>query len=312
MSARAATVQGVIEALEWEDAPAGACLRLPDREVRAAIVALHPASDGSARQPLFEHLAGILAPQGVAVLSYDRRPPASGRGDAGLEAQAADAVSGMRALRDRLGCPVGVFGFSQGAWAATLAAGEGTADLLVVLGCSGVSPAAQMRYLTDELLRRSGYDEATRATARRLRERFEAFLRRDDRSPQERSELDARLRRAAREPWFPLAGLPAEAPGLRAQWADMDFDPVPSFARVRVPVLAVWGADEECVPRPRSRDAWARSGADVTLVDLAGCGHWPVVGSGEPGFAYTDQAPVPEFAAALTAWLRLIAGDQPS
>jgi pimeloyl-ACP methyl ester carboxylesterase len=84
----------------------------------------------------------------------------------------------------------------------------------------------------------------------------------------------------------------------------MDFDPSPGFAKVRAPVLALWGADEECVPRPVSRDRWAASGADVTLVDLPGCGHWPVVGSGAPGYAGWDHDRLAgDFTATVAHWL---------
>lgn len=56
------------------------------------------------------------------MLSYERRLVE--RGDTPLCVQAADAVAAMRALRIELRCRVGVFGFSQGAWAAALAAAD--------------------------------------------------------------------------------------------------------------------------------------------------------------------------------------------
>ncbi len=84
----------------------------------------------------------------------------------------------------------------------------------------------------------------------------------------------------------------------------MDFDPVPVFRKVRVPVLAMWGTDEECVPRQASRDAWQTSGADVTLIDLPACGHWPVAGSGAPGYAGWELDELSEdFTATVARWL---------
>lgn len=244
---------------------------------------LHGASDGRARQPLFDQVAQVLAPIGVAALSYERRPVE--RGDTPLAVQAADAVAAMRALRNELRCPVGVFGFSQGSWAAVLAAADEVTDFLIVLGCSGVSPAEQMRFYTDELLRRHGFNDRDRSRMRDLRARFEDYLRATTPSATGQHKLAAELREAAGELWFEHAYLPWELPPRDATWSDMDFDPVPSFQKVPVPVLAMWGADEECVPRQPSRDAWRTSGADVTLVDLPACGHWPVAGSGAPGYA---------------------------
>lgn len=63
---------------------------------------------------MLEHLAMTLVPLGVAVLSYERRPPAK-HADTELSVQASDAIASMRALQHGLEVPVGLFGFSQGA-----------------------------------------------------------------------------------------------------------------------------------------------------------------------------------------------------
>lgn len=291
---------------DWDGAPETVILRMPDRGVRAAVVALPGAGDGRARQPLFEQIGRSLSVMDVAVLSYTRRTV--DEGDTPIAVQAADAIGAMRALKGRLQCPVGLFGFSQGAWAATVAAADDAAGFLVVLGCSGVSPAEQMRFYTDELLRRRGFDERDRTRSRDLRLRFEKF-RRARPGAWERERLAAALRDASRESWFPYACLPDSPPPEGRGWSDMDFDPAPTFGKVRTPVLAIWGADEECVPREESRRAWLASGADVTLVDLPGCGHWPVVGSGAPEYtAREDDVVTPDLAATLASWLSGVAG----
>lgn len=288
--------------LEWAGGPGSAVLRVPDGGIGAGLVALHGASDGRARQPLFEHISQILAPLGVAVLSYERRVVDGG--DTPLDVQAADAVAALQALRAELACRVGVFGFSQGAWAAALAAGHEVTSFLVVLGCSGASPAEQMRFYTDELLRRHGTGDHERARLRDLRLQVEDYLRAPTRTRAARDRLAVALGQVAHEAWFQYSYLPPEPPPDDATWPDMDFDPVPSFRDVKVPVLAMWGDDEECVPREASRDAWRASGADATLVDLAGCGHWPVVGSGRPGWTWgRDDELSRDFATALTTWL---------
>lgn len=288
--------------LEWDSAPGSAVVRVPEGEVRGGLVMLHGASDGRARQPLFDQVARVLAPLGVAVLSYERRPVE--RGDTPLSVQAADAVAAMRALRIELRCRVGVFGFSQGAWAASLAAADDVTEYMIVLGCSGVSPAEQMRFYTDELLRRHGFSRRDRSRMCHLRAQFEDYLRASAPTATRRDELAAVLRDAAEEPWFEHAYLPSDAPPEDATWSDMDFDPVPAFQKVHVPVLAMWGTDEECVPRQPSRDAWQTCGADVTLVDLPACGHWPVADSGTPGYAGWEGDELSEdFTASIANWL---------
>jgi pimeloyl-ACP methyl ester carboxylesterase len=201
--------------IDWEGAPGSAVLRLPEGEVRAGLVTLHGAGDGHALHPLFDQLGQHLTNRGLAVLSYDRR--SVGEGDTPFVVQAQDAVAAMRALAAELSAPVGVFGYSQGAWAATIAAADEAARFLVVLGCSGVSPAEQMRFHTDELLRRHGFDGQVRAQNRELRERLEGYLRTSPRDPTGRDELAATLREISQQPWFRYAYLP-EAP-LPTGWA---------------------------------------------------------------------------------------------
>ena len=88
---------GVVRERELTVAGLAATLTLPEGDVRGGVVPLHPASDGSRRQFLFEHLVETLVPRGVAVLRFDRRP--SPAGDVPFEAQADDALEALRELR---------------------------------------------------------------------------------------------------------------------------------------------------------------------------------------------------------------------
>lgn len=293
---------GVDDVVDWAGPAGSAVLRLPEKEVHAGIVLLHGAADGRARQPLFNHLAHTFAPLGVAVLSYDRRLTRHG-GDTPLQLQAEDAISAMNGLRTHLRRPVGLFGFSQGAWAASLAAAEPATAFLIVLGCSGVSPAEQMRYYTDELLSRHGYTARQRQQLADLRAAYEDHLRRQQTSAAGADEITARLRAAAAEAWFEYAYLPTAA-APTDHWHDMDFDPSPAFDQITCPVLAVWGSDEECVPLEASKRAWQASRASVTTAELTGCGHWPAVGSSAPGYVPADDDRLsPDFDATVTQWL---------
>jgi uncharacterized protein len=294
----------------WEGMPGEAILRMPEGEIVAGLVTLHGASNGRARQALFDQIGQCLTPLGIAVLSYERR--AVDRGDTPLHVQAADAVEAVRVLRSSLRRRVGVFGFSQGAWAAALAAADDAASFLMVLGCSGVTPAEQMRFYTDELLRRRGFGPRERDANREVRMRLEEYLQAAETDPTDRQALSDALRAASREPWFPSSYLPSTPPPEGASWDDMDFDPAPSFANVRQPVLAMWGADEECVPREVSRERWQASGADVTVVDLPGCGHWPVVGSGAPDYSgWESDELAHSFASTMVTWLRQVSVAAP-
>jgi uncharacterized protein len=274
-----------------------ATLTLPDGAARGGVVPLHPASDGSRRQPLFEHLTKTLVPRGVAVLAYDRRPSPDGS-DVPFEVQADDALAALRELQAEVGeVPLGLWAWSQGAWAASLAATRSPdVAFLVLLAASGVSPAEQMRYGTAEHLRRHGHgdDQALHELAE-----LRAALEDAYRDPVRRGDAQAVIDRYSDRPWFELAYVP-RALGELGDWADLDFDPAPILARVRCPVLLFYGEEDEWTPIEPSLVAWERAPADVTVVRLAGTDHAPTLGG----------AISPDYTAALVAWVerRLAAG----
>ena len=267
-----------------------ATLTLPEEAARGGIVPLHPASDGSRDQLLFEHLAETLGPLGVAVLAYDRRPSPDGQ-DVPFNVQAGDALAALGVLRAEIGdVPLGLWAWSQGAWVASLSATR-SADVafLVLLSACGVSPAVQMRYGTAEQLRRHGYgDEESLRELAELR----AALEDAQRNPARRVDAQAVIDRYAERPWFELAYVPRTFQELGA-WPDMDFDPIPILAQVRCPVLLFYGEEDEWTPIEPSLAAWERAPADVIVLRLPGTEHAPTLG----------DAISPDYTAALVAWV---------
>lgn len=247
--------------------------------VRGGLVPLHPASEPSRDQFLFRHLAEILPRRGVAVLRYDRRP--SEDGDVPLELQARDALAALQMLRGARGvgdAPLGLWGFSQGAWAAPLAASIAPDEVafLALIASTGVSPARQMRYGTAEQVRRAGYGAEALAQVAALRAAYEDYLRgRAGREP-----TQALIDRVASQPWFPLVYVPEELP-QPGVWEDMDFDPEPIFACVSCPTLLFYGEDDEWTPADESIAVWRRAAAgEVTVVRLPGASHHPTLNGG--------------------------------
>jgi pimeloyl-ACP methyl ester carboxylesterase len=276
-----------------------ATLSLPARDVRAGLVALHGASKPSRDTFLYRHLAELLPAHGIAVLLYDRRP---GEHDIPLETQATDALATMRLLSDRAGAPelpVGLWGWSQGAWAAAVAAARSEeVAFLVLVGCAGMSPALQMRYYSGRQLRNAGYGNEAQAECAELRSAWEGYLRGEMPRPAAQAVID----KVAGRPWFPLVYVPRELPA-QGSWADMDFDPAPIFEQVRCPVLLVYGEDDDEVPIEESIAAWraatARSGnRDLTVVRVPGTGHTPTFGE-----AQEVEAVSPFYTEKLIKWL---------
>lgn len=278
-----------------------ATLDLPAGPVIGGLITLHGAQAGQRSFFLYEHLARVLPPVGVAVLRYDRRPGIDGA-DVPLVAQAADAHAAIETLGEHIGPrPVIVWGFSQGAWAAPLTAAEypeSVAAAVLVSSC-GVSPAAQMRIGTAQQLSQRGYSENDLRQLAELRAAVEAYLR----GQRDRASTQALVDAAAERPWFPLAYLGAELPDP-GSWADMDFEPEPVFAGVRCPVLAFYGQTDEWMPIDDSVAAWQRAGrasanTDITVVRLPGCDHMPTL----DGRQDIDGIS-PDYTATLLIWLQ--------
>jgi uncharacterized protein len=282
-----------------------ATLTVPDGPVRGGLVPLHPAGDGSRRQFLFEHLTDTVVPRGFAVLRYDRRPSPDDE-DVPFTIQADDALRAFAVLRAEPGVgnvPLGLWAWSQGAWAAALAVARSRdVAFLVLLAACGVSPSVQMRYGTAEQLRRNGFREETALSElAELRSALEDALR--DRSHV--GAAQAVVDRYADRPWFPLAYVPRTLDPTD-DWPDMDYDPAPTLAEVRCPVLLFYGEEDEWMPVEPSIAAWESAGnAELTVVRLAGTDHAPTLGGG-----HHREAISPEYTQALTDWLEKRLGDR--
>lgn len=240
----------------------------------------------------------MLPPLGIAVARFDRRGD-----DVPLEVQVEDALAVVDEIAERDDIDerrIGLFGFSQGAWVAPLAASRSARiAFLVLVASTGVTPAAQMLYGTAKHARMAGFGEEA---ARRIAAAREVV---DD---HRRGRIDVRAAQAAidaiaDEPFFEHAWLPRHLDGVDMGWPDMDFDPETVFARVRVPTLLFYGEDDEWQPIDASVAAWRRAAEragnpDVSVVRLAGTGHAPTLGGRE-----TIEAIAPEYERVLVDWL---------
>jgi uncharacterized protein len=200
-------------------------------------------------------------------------------------------------LRAELGdVPLGLWAWSQGAWAGALAASRSSGiAFLVLLAACGVSPAVQMRYGTAEQLRRHGFGEdPALSELAELRAAFEEALRDHSRVGAAQALVD----RNADRPWFELAYVPRTL-DPNDEWPDMDFDPAPTLAEVRCPVLLFYGEEDEWTPIEPSIAVWQDAGnADLTVVRLPGTDHAPTLGG-----RHDRDAISPEYTRVLTEWL---------
>ena len=196
---------------------------------------------------------------------------------------------------------MGLWGYSQGAWAATMAAAADpdSVDFLICVSCCGVSPAQQMRVGCATQLRKRGYSERDVEDLTNTRLAVEGYLR----NGRNRTSVQATLIWASAQPWFAHAYLSPVLPDARGTWRDMDYDPQPALDHLACPVLAFYGESDEWMPIAESLAAWDAAQArgslrDLTVVRLPGADHLPTLGGVPDRDAITT-----EYSQTLTRWV---------
>jgi uncharacterized protein len=264
----------------------------------AAIVALHSASEGTRGDCfLYSHLHEVLPPVGIGVVTFDRRGEGESTGDVSrgrFGVQEKDALAVLEAVGVER---VGLWGYSQGAWIAPLAAAAShRVAFLVLIGAVGVTPSEQMMYATAEQLRLAGYDETVVARALATRRAFEDWV--HGRGREREAELKAELLAGVDEPWWPLMYVSRVLPdeeGCRLWIEEMDFDPRPVFAQVRVPTLLFYGEADSWTPVAPSVEAWREArGDEVEIVTIPDADH---------DLTLPDGTVAPEYEQTLIDWL---------
>ena len=231
----------------------------PDGEAVATVL-MHPGSGPSNRDNdvFFPQVRAVLLEAGIAAASFDKRGVGGSTGDwreAGIVEQAADATAALDAVR-AAGAPepIGLFGHSQGGWVVIEAAASGTpAAFVVTNGGPGVSPAMQDRFAL-----------ANAGPAGRVRSRG----RRAGAGPRttwpSTSCVEACPRRrptpsSGHRPTrssTPTAWRPTTPPSGSCSGGWSITIPAPRCAGSRVPVLALFGADDEITPVAASVEAF--------------------------------------------------------
>lgn len=305
-------------------------VRFEGEEALLAGEIILPVGDASVPGMVFVHGSGpatrsdyrewsyFFAAEGVAVLIYDKRGAGGSGGDfrrADFHDLAADAVAAVRRLqrhprveRSR----VGLSGGSQGAWVAPIAAGH-LPDLafLVLTGGGPITPAEQEIYRRARIVQDSGYARADVEDARALVARYFEYLGTAGRDDRLSRAVSADWQRYAGEPWFPLLSLPRTDPtvgewpeGRRRFAAELHFDPGPFMCALRVPTLAVLGAEDQGFPVRRTAAAYAETVPEHLLTTR-------IILNADHGFWVTDDRGVgrhqsPQVFSHMLEWIRSV------
>jgi uncharacterized protein len=241
-----------------------------------AVVALHAAGEGTRDNPSYSHLHELLPAAGIGVVTFDRRGEGQSTGDVTrgrFKLQVEDALAVMNAINAER---VGLWGISQGGWIGPLAAAASDdVAFLVLVASTGVTPSEQMMYAVECQLVLAGYGRDVVERALDLRRRFEEWAHTE--GPEKDDQLAADLLAGVDESWWPQVWLPPsllDEEGRRLWIEEMDFDPRPVFARVRVPTLLFYGDADSWTPVEPSVAAWrAARGDEVEIVVIPGAEH---------------------------------------
>jgi uncharacterized protein len=284
------------------------------------VVFLH-GSGPQTRDSYIRYFADRFARTGVAAFIYDkrntrRRPdlPSYLRGGGSFSDHASDALAAVRVLKQRPDinrARIGLWGLSQGAWLAPLAASRAPGDIgfIVILSGGGVTPAEQELYDDEVKLRARGFSEAQIGDALALLRLADTYVRSGSDADWSRF---AQTRDAARrQPWYPVLDrfpqiLPREAPVWAGLRTDLDYDPRPALEQLHMPVLVILGEADELTPAretaQRIEAALSRAGnREYRLMMVPGADHALQVRrtTGVPDW----RRPMPGWVDEMTAWV---------
>lgn len=282
---------GGITALRWERSGLAARLapraKVTEEEVRfshgevtlagtliaPATPGPHPAlvlvtGSGPARRDQFGGFPYLYAAMGISTLVYDKRGNGASTGtfydSLPIEELGADVLAAVEYLKTRADVDrrrIGLRGDSQGGWVAPyVAARSADVSFLVVKSTSGLTTWDNGLFEMENDLRLEGFSERDVTRAREIGTRFNRML-------WDRGEgwtaLRSALEQARGESWFRLARVPDSLPErpepANLRWVERErryqFDPLPWWEKVKVPVLILNGGLDRNVP---GRDSQAR------------------------------------------------------
>jgi len=212
----------------------------------------------------FLPIRDVFLSRGIATFSFDKSGIGGSSGDwrrHALGDRADQALTAIALLREHPALDpqrVGVWGHSQGGWLVQMLAAQ-LSDLAFVIANSGpgISVEQQNLYGCEHSMRAAGRseDDIERAVAF-MHAVHAAALRGDDYATAERQLLAP----ARGEPWSSYLPLDDEGLwGLICAFVAERYEPEEALARVRCPILAIFGARDVVVPAWESAEIYSRA-----------------------------------------------------
>jgi dienelactone hydrolase len=246
-----------------------------------AVILIHGAG-GTIPTRDFGYWSSYFAGHGVAVLAFDKRGGGASTGDANTatyEDLADDVLAGLTYLRSRSDIDrnrIGFYGTSNGGYIAPLAAARsrGRVAFITVRSGSALRVGDNIAYEVGNDLRSEGFSEAEVTAAVAIRQRVTDFvISHPTITATSWDSLISEVNAVSKEPWYPwsrVLWVPRVSPGdtmaiafvdkLRAEW---QYDPIPYWRTVQVPVYIMLGGLDRSVPTSRSLPLLRRALAEA-------------------------------------------------
>jgi len=260
------------------------------------------------------YFADRFARSGVVALVFDKRGSGQSTGDwkaVTFEGLAGDYLAAVRFLQTQSGVnpkQVGIFGHSQGGTISPLIAAQpGAVAFVIAAAATGTGPIyTQDLYRTRNDLEDEGFTEAEISKAMELYSQWVNVAR----TGEGWDHISLAMAQAKNEKWFRALALPQDKNHWLYKWYPPigNFNPLPLWEQVKVPVLLIYGESDRNTPVDPSLagigQALHKAGnTDYTPIIIPGAAHNLTIQwhSGEPFFWWHGA---PGYPGLLIAWVK--------
>jgi hypothetical protein len=264
-------------------------------------------------------LADLLTRKGVIVLRYDKRGIAQSTGDyatATIDDFAQDVQAALQYLKARKDVDarrLGLIGHSEGGILAALAATRSNdVNWMVLLASPATSGEKTLLRQSELIARTGGLPEEQITRSLEFDRKAYAAVRGEKDSAALEKRLATLVDQSGLGAAMPPAVLQAQIRTMTSPWFRqfLDYDPGPSYEKIKCPVLAMNGMRDLQVDSaenvPLLRKAFEASGnKDVTIVEVDGVNHlFQTAQSGSPAlYGAIEETMAPEVQTAIANWV---------
>ena len=294
------------------DITLGGTLIIPPTKGPHPAIIVTPGDYGTNRNQL-RLWAHHYASTGVSALIFDSRGAGDSTGpinSSSFSDLAGDVLAGIAALKARNEIDpkrIGLFGFSNSSFTVSLAASRSSdVAFLVLQSFVGVVPWKQETFRAETQLRVDGFSSSdVKKGADLMRMKYDVA-----RTGVGWNELEKIVNRSRGERWLPYTSPPNSYDRLKSVYdTSMTYDPVAPLEKLRIPILALWGAEDTYLPVNETvmvfRKAMKKAGNKNFAVKIyPGTNHSLILsGDGSPSTGGTEKAFAPGLWETKREWL---------